>query len=582
MMRRRSDLPLADPQPWSSLVPTDSFYARLAKWRDVLVDDEDYASLYKDSPKGRPSIPPSMVVLAMLLQYHDDCSDAGAEARMRFDLRWKHALGLALEDGGFDATVLCHFRRKLLERGLERNLFERLVNAAREAGLITKDATQILHSSHVLGAAGATDTYTLIRGGIRKLLRALGYTAAGEGKLTERLWWYLDPQRPEKPDIDWSEAEVRAAHLKEIVQDSKDVLSSVDRTGASPAVSEASVLLEKIVGDDVEQGPPPSPGPKRRGRPPNHKQHNAQGARRQTSAEDPGPRLRQAVPKDRILSVVDPKLRVGHKSQRRSWAGYKFHVAEEPQSELITQLKVRPANEYDADAAPDLVGGQRESVGPVPKELLCDGAYGSADVRARLRGMGVEVVAKMRPLTDSKHLRKDEFEIDLFANDGKRSLRCPAGVTTTDFRMARDGWYRPVKLFRFPRETGDGCELRERCLERCLGGPAGRTERPVRQPPGRQVQLHYREEEIQKARRSQRTPEQKRALREKLKPRAKVERKIAELVRPHGLRQGRYFGEEKTDLQAVFATTMVNAKRLFTLSVEDAELAEGLREALAA
>ena len=53
-----------------------------------------------------------MVVLAMLLQYHDDCSDAEAEQRMRFDLRWKHALGLGLEDEGFDATVLCRFRRK--------------------------------------------------------------------------------------------------------------------------------------------------------------------------------------------------------------------------------------------------------------------------------------------------------------------------------------------------------------------------------------------------------------------------------------------------------------------------------------
>jgi transposase len=93
MMRRRSDLPPAEPQPWSSLVPADSFYARLAKWRDVLVDDEDYTPLYKDSPKGRPSIPPSMVVLAMLLEYYDHCSDAEAEQRMRFDLRWKHALG---------------------------------------------------------------------------------------------------------------------------------------------------------------------------------------------------------------------------------------------------------------------------------------------------------------------------------------------------------------------------------------------------------------------------------------------------------------------------------------------------------
>ena len=95
MMRRRSDLPPAYPQPWSEMIPADSFYARLAEWRDVLVKDEDYAPLYKDSPRGRPSIPPSMVVLAMLLEYHDDCSDAEAEQRMRFDLRWKHALGLA-------------------------------------------------------------------------------------------------------------------------------------------------------------------------------------------------------------------------------------------------------------------------------------------------------------------------------------------------------------------------------------------------------------------------------------------------------------------------------------------------------
>src|SRR5919199_5234015 len=157
MMRRRSDLPPVPPQPWSELIPADSFYARLAQWRDVLVDDEDYARLYKDSPKGRPSIPPSLVVLAILLQYHDDCSDVEAEQRVRFDLRWKHALGLGLEDVGFDATVLCHFRRKLLDRGLERALFHRLVNAAREAGLIARTAAQVVDSSHVLGAAGGND-----------------------------------------------------------------------------------------------------------------------------------------------------------------------------------------------------------------------------------------------------------------------------------------------------------------------------------------------------------------------------------------------------------------------------------------
>jgi transposase len=580
MMRRRSDLPPADPQPWSSLVPADSFYARLAEWRDVLVDDEDYAPLYKDSPKGRPSIPPSMVVLAMLLQYHDECSDAEAEARMRFDLRWKHALGLGLEDEGFDSTVLCRFRRKLLDHGLERALFERLVNAASETGLITKNAAQLIDSSHVLGAAGARDTYALIRGAIRKLLRALGYTPTRRADLGDRLGWYLDPDAPEKPEIDWSDAKARGAHLKEIVKDARAALSLGESALSTPAAAEAASLLEKIVSDDVEEGPPPK-GPKRRGRPPKREKEKDRPASQEhdsSSSEDPGPRLRRGVAKDRILSVVDPEMRVGHKSKRQSWAGYKVHIAEEPDSELITQVEVRPANEYDAEAALGLVERQESCVGLMPRELLCDGAYGSADVRADLGKLGVEVVARLRPLTDTKHFRKDEFLIDLWANDGQGSVSCPAGITTTDFRMARDGWYRPVKLFRFPREVCQRCELKERCL----GGPNGRVKNPVRQPPGRQVQLHYHEEVIQEARAAQRTTEQKRALRERLRPRAKVERKISEVLRLHGLRQGRYFGLKKTDLQAVTTATMVNAKRLFTLTEDDAELADALREELVA
>src|SRR5919202_343234 len=227
MMRRRADLPPVEPQPWAALIPPESFYARLPAYRDVLVTDDEYARLYKASPRGRPSIPPSLVVLAMLLQYHDDCSDVETEQRVRFDLRWKHALGLGLEDVGFDATVLCHFRRKLLDRGLERVLFERLVNAAREAGLSPRTAAQVVDSSHVLGAAGVRDTYALLRGGIRKLLRALGYTGGQQAELSERLAWYVDPTRPEKPDLDWTDPAARAQHLREIVADAKAVLALV-------------------------------------------------------------------------------------------------------------------------------------------------------------------------------------------------------------------------------------------------------------------------------------------------------------------------------------------------------------------
>jgi hypothetical protein len=113
-------------------------------------------------------------------------------------------------------------------------------------------------------------------------------------------------------------------------------------------------------------------------------------------------------------------------------------------------------------------------------------------------------------------------------------------------------------------------------------GPNGWAENPVRLPPGRQVQMHYHEEVLQKARAEQRTAEQKKALRDKLRPRAKVERKISEVLRLHGPRRGCYFGEQKTDLQAVMTATMVNTKRLFSLTDGCADLAEDLREELAA
>jgi transposase len=577
MMRSRSDLPPVAPQSWATLIPPDSFYARLAAVRDVLVDDGLYRPLYKDSRKGRPSLPPSLVVLTMLLQYHDDCSDRETEARVRFDLRWKRALGLGLEDPGFDATVLSVFRRKLVEHDLTRALFDRLITAAREAGLLAKTTDQLIDSSHILGAAGVRDTYTLIRGGIRKLLRALGHTPARHQDLGERLGCYLDPEAPEKPELDWSDPVERAEHLRTLVTDARAALALVPGDEQPAAVREAATLLTKIVADDVEEGPPA--GPKRRGRPP--KEERAPAAEDEATepdAADAGPRLRQGVARDRVLSVVDPTMRYGHKSERQRWPGHKVHISEEPASELITHVEVRPANEHDGEPVVGFMARQELHVGLRPGALFCDGAYGTADARADLGERGMEVVAKLRPITDTKHLGKDQFVIDLLANDGQGSVTCPAGKTTTDFRMARDQKDRAVRLFRFPAETCAACSLRERCL----GGGAGRVEHPVRKPPGRQLQLHFHEEVLQQARAAQKTQEQRRALRERLRPRAKVERKIGELCRRHGLRYARYHGQKKTELQAVMTATMVNTKRLTLLADLHPGQGEQLRHALAA
>ena len=334
MMRRRSDLPPADPQPWAEMIPADSFYARLAQWRDVLVDDEDYAPLYKDSPRGRPSIPPSMVVLAMLLEYHDDCSDAEAEQRMRFDLRWKHALGLGLQEAGFDATVLCRFRRKLLECGLGAHP----VRAAGERGPRRRECSPRTPPSFW---TAPTSLGPPERGTPTRLSAAPSGSCCARSDTPRR----AEPgfrsgsgatSTPPLPRSPRSTGVIRRLappiSRRSSVMRGRRFRWHKARTRV-PRPTKPSALLSKIVSDDVEEGPPRRPNA--RAARPRKRRKRPSGRRlreRNTPPRDDGPRLRRGVAKDRILSVVDPEMRCGHKSKRQAWAGYKVHIAEEPRA----------------------------------------------------------------------------------------------------------------------------------------------------------------------------------------------------------------------------------------------------------
>ena len=109
---RRRGMMLGTADPQGSLLGVDSllsklfegddssFYARLARHGDDLVRDEDFAECYS-SGRGRPSIPPSLLMKAVLLQIRDDVSDREAARRAAKDLDWKRALRLEPEDVPF-------------------------------------------------------------------------------------------------------------------------------------------------------------------------------------------------------------------------------------------------------------------------------------------------------------------------------------------------------------------------------------------------------------------------------------------------------------------------------------------------
>ena len=112
-----------------------SFYGFLASLRGQLFRDEDFAELYCPD-NGRDSVPPSLVATALLLQAYDKVSDLEAKQRADFDIRWKVALGIEVEDRPFAKSTLQLFRAQLILHDRVRAVFQRSLQFARQTGCL--------------------------------------------------------------------------------------------------------------------------------------------------------------------------------------------------------------------------------------------------------------------------------------------------------------------------------------------------------------------------------------------------------------------------------------------------------------
>ncbi len=154
-------------------VGRDTFYGLLASLRGRLFRDADFAEFYCPD-NGRDSVPPSLLATALLLQSHDKVSDAEAKARADFDLRWKVALGIEVEDRPFAKSTLQVFRAQLILHDKVREVFESSLRLARESGYLKKRSMRVaLDTTNILGRGAVKDTCNLLADGVVKLLRTL-------------------------------------------------------------------------------------------------------------------------------------------------------------------------------------------------------------------------------------------------------------------------------------------------------------------------------------------------------------------------------------------------------------------------
>ncbi len=496
--------PPAEPSPAEQAVIKAVRRAKLFVFlrlhRHELFDERFQAELaeaYVDSPKGQPPVPPAQLALATILQAYTGVSDDEVIEATVMDRRWQLVLDcMNAEEPPFSKGTLVGFRKRLIERNLDRRLVERTVElAARTGGFGARALRAALDSSPLWGAGRVEDTFNLMGHALRK---ALGVIAAVQG------WGQAAgtavmaslagvPQLAASSlkaalDADWDDPAARDHALAQVLRLLDRVDAFVAGQAGDQAAAAAVTAARQVRDQDID-------------------------------LTSPAPALRRGVARDRRISVEDAEMRHGRKSRSVLFDGYKRHVLRDLDTGLVPAVGITAANRPEA-AVTDDIAADLDAAGWHLSELHIDRAYLSSAL-VRDRGPDLAIFCKAwRVRNTGGRFAKDQFTLD-FADV---QLTFPAGVIMP---------FEPGRTVRFPKDTCAACPLRARCTT---------------SSHGRSVSIHPDEALLAELRQRQHTPEGRAKLRE----RVAVEHTLAHVGHWQG-RRARYHGTRKNlfDLRRV-------------------------------
>ena len=492
----------------------------LAMWlRDELgtiYTDEDFADLYPQ--RGQPALAPWRLALVTLLQYLENLTDRQAAEAVSTRLDWKYLLGLELSDPGFDASVLTEFRQRLLAQGAEGRLLDKLLQLCRQRGWLKQGGKMRTDSTHVLAAVRSLHYLETVAETLRAALEAL----AQEDPDWLLSWippeWFkryegrMDSRRLPKKEQE------RRQLAESIGRDGRLLLSRLDHTQAPSHVRELESvqLLRQVWRQYYEE---------REG---------------QVYWRD-GP-LQSA--QESIVSPYDPDARLAQKRDL-AWCGYKVHVTQTcdvGQPELVVQVQTTLAPRPDVKETLPLQHDleQRELL---PAEHLLDGGYLESEVLVK-QPAGLRIIGPVPPDTSWQAQAGKGFALPDFHLDwSKQVVTCPQGQQSRSWRerAEREGQIQVT----FAPAVCRACPVRSDCTK----------------ADHRELQFHPQAqlEALQQQRALQQTP----AFRQSYALRSGVEATISQAVRRLPLRQSRYRGMPKVQLQEVVTATALNCLRLY-------------------
>jgi hypothetical protein len=296
------------------LVPAGSMFAFLAGHRAEVFPDADYADLFAPPGVGRPSLPATRMAAVLTLQALHDYSDREAAEAARFDVRWKMAIGVPLDDPGFDPSSLVYWRNRIARSARPDRISDAVKTVVRETGVLGGRHRRAVDSTILADAVATQDTVTQLVAAIRKVAREV----PGAAEQVAAVCTGHDYSKPGKPGIDWDDPAAKDALVSALVNDANALVAVLQDRDLEERAASALALLALVAGQDVE----PAEG---------------------SDGTDGRWRIARKVAEDRVISTVDPDARHTRKSGEARRDGYRAHVAADPETGIITDEKLTGA-----------------------------------------------------------------------------------------------------------------------------------------------------------------------------------------------------------------------------------------------
>jgi transposase len=520
--------------------PKGNIYMHMRDVLGTIYDDADFAELFE--VRGRPAIAPWRLALVTLMQFSEGLSDRQAAEAVRARIDWKYALALRLSDPGFNFSVLSEFRSRLLEGGKQRLLLEELLEGCKERGYLKARGSQRTDSTHVLGALRVLSKWERTAETMRAALNALA--GAAPEWLTENAdpeWFERYGRRIEDQRLPKGK-EARTQYLKTVGADGMRLLAYLDAPYAPQSLSKLSEV--EVLRQVWEQYYEISDGQIRVLDP----KEMPEGARR-------------------IESPYEVEARYSTK-RSMGWVGYKVHLTESCDDglpHLITDVHTTAATATDVkQLAP--IQHRLAASGLLPAEQLADSSYVCGSNLVSSHARWIDLIGPAFKDNTWQAKADEGFDVANFRIDwDNKTVSCPQERQSIRWSETRTARGRSMIHIDFSPNDCTACPSRSSCT-RAKDLPRTLTLQPKEE-----------HEAIQFARKRQKTEE----FANLYSRRAGIEGTVSQGVRAFGLRQARYRGLKKTDLQELATAASINVGRI-TNWLKDIPIAATRRSGLAA